>query len=210
MPRRPKAPVAPTGDRAPRVTASSRHEWRAWLLANHAASGPIWLIYPKQSTGATTTDLTYSAIVEEALCFGWIDSLPRRLDDRHAMLYISPRKPRSVWSALNKQRIASLEAAGLIHPAGHKVIAAAINDRSWNILDDAENLQMPPDLAAAMNANPAAQANYDAFPRGAKKLLITWIITAKRPNTRAARITEAVKLAQQNIRASAATKLPKS
>lgn len=208
MPRRSRDSAPPSGDRAPRVEASSRQQWRNWLLANHADSGPIWLIYPKKPPrGGIATDLTYDAIVEEALCFGWIDSLPRKLDDRRAMLYISPRKPRSVWSALNKQRVAALEAAGQLHPAGQRIIAAAINDGSWTFLDAAENLEMPPDLAQAMSANPQAQANYEAFPRSAKKLLITWIITAKRPQTRAARISRAVTLAQDNIRANAATKL---
>lgn len=197
----------PIGDRAPHVEITTRAGWRAWLAANHAISGPIWLVYPKRSrSGDPANGLGYDDIVEEALCFGWIDSLPRGLSESQSMIYVSPRRPRSVWSALNKRRISSLQSRGLMQAAGQAVIDAAIADRSWTTLDAAENLEMPADLAAAFDADPVARENYNAFPPGAKKLLLTWVTTAKRAETRLARIAKSVALAHDNIRASAATR----
>ena len=122
------------------------------------------------------------------------------------MICVSPRRPRSVWSALNKRRIALLQRRGFMKTAGQFVIDAAIADGSWTTLDAAENLEMPADLAAAFEADLLALKHYNAFSRGAQKLLLTWVTTAKRAETRAARIARSVALAHDNIRASAATR----
>lgn len=190
---------------APQVYMSSREALRAWLQTHHASHGPIWLVYDKATTSAPRT-LNYDDIVEEALCFGWIDSVAGRVSKTQSKLYFSPRKPRSVWSALNKKRIASLQARGLMTPAGQAKIDAAITNGSWTALDSAEALEVPSDLAREFASNKLAKANFDAFPPGARKLALTWIVTAKRAETRAARITQTVQLAAQNIRASAQVK----
>lgn len=190
---------------APQVYIPSRKALRDWLQQHHASHGPIWLVYDKASKSAPRV-LTYDDIVEEALCFGWIDSVAGRVSDTQSKLYFSPRKPGSVWSALNKKRVASLQARRLITPAGQAKIDAAIADGSWTILDAAEALEVPPDLARALAANKKAKANFDAFPPGARKLALTWIVTAKRSETRDARIAETVALAARNIRANAGTR----
>jgi uncharacterized protein YdeI (YjbR/CyaY-like superfamily) len=181
-----------------------RTSLRAWLSVNHDSHGSIWLVYDKKAKGTTEPTvraLSYDDIVEEALCFGWIDSVSGRVDDRRAKLYFSPRKPGSVWSALNKKRVAALSTAGLLQPAGIAKIEAAKADGSWTILDAAESLRVPRDLAAAFAKNARARKNYDAFPPGVQKNILTWITTAKRPETRVMRVAETVRLAAKNVRA---------
>ncbi len=185
---------------APRVVIADRAAWRAWLSANHATSGPIWLVYAKRVRGQAVS-LTYDDIVEESLCFGWIDSLPRKLSATQSMLYIAPRKAKSVWSALNKRRVAALEAQGLIAPAGAAKIEAAKRDGSWDVLNEAEAGVMPADLRAALEANARARQCFEAFPPSAKKGILTWLALAKRAETRTARVREVVRLAAKNVRA---------
>jgi uncharacterized protein YdeI (YjbR/CyaY-like superfamily) len=177
----------------------TRAAWREWLAANHALVDGVWLISYKKATGKPA--LTYDEAVEEALCFGWVDSKPAKLDDERAMLYFAPRKGRSGWSRPNKERVERLIAAGLIAPAGQAKIDAAIADGSWTMLDAVENLETPPDLAAALDSYPAARANFEAFPRSARRGILEWIVQAKTPATRAKRIDETARLAQDNIRA---------
>jgi uncharacterized protein YdeI (YjbR/CyaY-like superfamily) len=188
---------------APEVRAATRAAWRRWLSAKHERSGTIWLVYPKKDTPLTARGerLSYAAIVEEALCFGWIDSVPRRRDDGWAMIRVSPRKPTSVWSALNKSRVAELTAAGRMAPAGLAAVAAAKRNGSWSSIDTAEALEMPDDLAKALAKRPVAQRNFDVFPPGSRKNILQWISTAKKPETRAARIATAVAEAAENRRA---------
>lgn len=185
----------------PSVYIADRAALRAWLTAHHADHGPIWLVYDKKSAAGPRA-LSYDDIVEEALCFGWIDSVSGSVDAKRSRLYFSPRKPGSVWSALNKKRIASLLARGLMTPAGQAKIDAARLDGSWTTLDAAEALRVPPDLARALKAKPAAKKHFDAFPPGVRKQILAWVLTAKRPETRTDRIAQTVKLAARNIRAS--------
>ncbi len=181
------------------VQVESRAEWRQWLTANHTRTEGIWLITYKKRPGQPY--VSYNDQVEEALCFGWIDSKPNKLDDDRTMLWFAPRKPGTGWSALNKQRVEAMIAAGLMVPAGLAKIEAAQQDGSWASLDGIERLEIPLDLAAAFSANNAAWANFDAFPRSAKRGILEWIASAKRPGTRARRIAETVEHAAQNIRA---------
>ncbi len=146
----------------PRVEIESRSAWRAWLTENHASCGSIWLVTYKKASGRAA--LSNDDIVEEALCFGWIDSLPRKLDEMRSMLMLWMRKPGSAWSALNKVRAERMIAAGFMQPAGLAAIAAAKADGSWSKLDSVEALAVPDDLAAALAAYPAARAHFDAFP----------------------------------------------
>lgn len=182
-----------------RVQIENRAQWRAWLEQNHDQSPGIWLVTFKKHVGERY--VSYDAIVEEALCFGWIDSLPRKLDDDRSMLYLAPRKPRSNWSRVNKERVERIVAAGLMTPAGMSKIAAAKQDGSWSALDAVEALQIPPDLAAALAGYDAARGNFEAFPRSVKRGILEWILNAKRPETRAKRIAETARLAQDNVRA---------
>jgi uncharacterized protein YdeI (YjbR/CyaY-like superfamily) len=181
------------------VTCDTRAEWRAWLERHHRQPDTIWLAYPKKGSGLG--DLTYDALVEEALCFGWIDSVARGLDERRSMIRVSPRKARSGWSAANKARVERLVRDGRMTPAGLARIEAARADGSWGLLDAAESLTVPPDLAAALAANADARRHFDAFPPGARKVILTWITTARRPETRARRVEETVALAARNVRA---------
>jgi uncharacterized protein YdeI (YjbR/CyaY-like superfamily) len=187
----------------PEVRAATRAAWRRWLATHHASSDTIWLVYPKKDTAITVRGerLTYQAIVEEALCFGWIDSVPRKRTDGWAMLRVSPRKPRSVWSAINKAHVARLTAAGKMAPAGLAAVAAAQQNGSWTRIDSAEALEMPEDLTKALAKRPVAKRHFDAFPPGSKKIILQWITTAKKPETRAARIATTVSEAAENRRA---------
>jgi uncharacterized protein YdeI (YjbR/CyaY-like superfamily) len=176
-----------------------RQTWRAWLNEHHADKPGVWLIYYKKHTGQPS--VTYDESVEEALCFGWIDSKPNVLDEDRYMLLFSPRKPKSPWSQLNKQRIEALIAQGLMTPAGLEKIESAKKDGSWNTYDNVEDLTVPDDLAQALAANPTAQGYFEAFPPSSKKIILWWIASAKKPETRAKRIEETVRLAAINKRA---------
>ena len=177
----------------------TRAEWRRWLEQHHADAPGVWLITYKKATGQPR--LEYDEAVEEALCFGWIDSKGNKLDDERSMLWFAPRRPGSGWSKPNKARVARLLAAGLMTPAGVATVAAAKADGSWSMLDAVEALEVPSDLQAALAANPAAQQHWEAFPRSAKRAILEWIATAKRAETRARRVEETARLAAENIRA---------
>ncbi|MDW8311445.1 MAG: YdeI/OmpD-associated family protein [Burkholderiales bacterium] len=155
--------------------------------------------YLQKATGKPRVD--YEEAVEEALCFGWIDSKPRSLDAERSMLWFAPRKPGSGWSRANKARIERLLAAGLMHPAGLATVERARADGSWSRLDQVEALELPVDLVTALAAHPAARAHWDAFPRSAKRAILEWIASAKKPETRARRIEETARLAARNERA---------
>jgi uncharacterized protein YdeI (YjbR/CyaY-like superfamily) len=135
----------------------------------------------------------YGDMVEEALCFGWIDSRVRRVDDDRVMQWFSPRRDGGVWSALNKERIAELTAAGLITEVGQAVIDRAKADGSWFQLDEVDALIVPPDLQAALEAAPGAVTAYEALGDSAKKPYLWWIYSSKRPTTRARRIEETIR-----------------
>ncbi len=179
--------------------ALTRAEWREWLAQNHTRPEGVWLITYKKASGKPAP--TYEETVEEALCFGWVDSKGNKLDDERTMLWFAPRKKGSGWARPNKERVERLIQAGLMMPAGLAKIEAAKQDGSWNALDAVEALETPPDLETALLANPPAQENFNAFPRSVKRSILEWISTAKRPETRAARIEETARLAAQNLRA---------
>lgn len=179
--------------------ALTRAEWRAWLSEHHGRKEGVWLITYKKAAGKPTVD--YAAAVEEALCFGWIDSKGNKLDEERTMLWFAPRKAKTGWSRPNKERIERLLAAGLMMPAGLAKIEAAKVDGSWTALDAVEALEIPPDLAVAFAHYPDAAQHFDAFPRSVKRGILEWISTAKQPATRAKRIEETARLAQANQRA---------
>ena len=184
-------------DDYPRVEVKTRAAWRKWLERHHADHGPIWLASWKKNTKHY---LPYADIVEEALCFGWIDSTARGLDAERSMLMMAPRKPKSVWSAPNKERVERLEAAGLMTPAGRAKIDAAKADGSWTALDAIERLEMPADLDAALRAVPGGRDCYDGWPPFIRKQTLYWVGQAKRDATRAQRIAEIVEAAARGER----------
>ena len=176
----------------------TRQEWRSWLEANHKKSPGMWLVSYKKHTGKPA--LTYDEIVEEALCFGWIDSVANRVDDERTMLLITPRKPRSGWSRPNKERIERLTAQGRLAPAGIAAIEIAKANGSWEALDASEAMVMPDDLAAALTKDEQAKGYFDKFPPSTKKAIYQQVLAAKRPETREKRIAEVVRLAHDNRR----------
>lgn len=177
----------------------TRAEWRDWLEAHHERDRGVWLIIYKKATGKPR--LEYDEAVEEALCFGWVDSKPGKLDEERSMLWFAPRKPGSGWSRPNKERVEKMTAAGLMAPAGLTKVEAAKRDGSWHALDAVEALEIPPDLAQALAENETARRYFEAFPRSARRGILEWIANARKPETRAKRVDETVRLAAENKRA---------
>jgi uncharacterized protein YdeI (YjbR/CyaY-like superfamily) len=179
--------------------AKDRNAWRKWLDKNHAKSPGVWLIYYKKSSG--TPRVEYNDAVEEALCFGWIDSTIRPIDDKKYMQRFTPRKPKSGWSGLNKQRINRMIEQGLMAPAGLEKIEIAKKDGSWESFDHIDAIQLPDDFAKALAKNKKAKSNFQNFPQFARKQFLYWINSSKRPETRKQRIQLLVKKAAANKKA---------
>jgi uncharacterized protein YdeI (YjbR/CyaY-like superfamily) len=139
--------------------------------------------------------------VEEAICFGWIDSTAGTLDDERRLQLMTPRKAKSGWTRLNRQRVADLEAAGRMTDAGRKAAEVAQANGWWSLYDSVEDLVEPPELATALDAVPAARAAWDAFPPSARKQMLWSVVTAAKPETRASRIAKIVREAEQGRRA---------
>lgn len=186
-------------DTLPLFYAPDRPTWRSWLQAHHRTEAGVWVVRYRQEVAVPCP--IYEEIVEEALCFGWVDSHVRKLDDERSKLLVSPRNPRSGWSRPNQQRVERLWAAGLMAEAGLAVVRLAQESGAWSALDAAEDVLVPDDLAAAFAPAPEALANFEAFTRGSRKIILAWIYTAKRPETRAARVAQTVALAGRGLRA---------
>ena len=182
-----------------RVQVTSRAELRAWLTANHDRGEGIWLVTYKRTSGQPAP--TYDDVVEEALCFGWIDSTVRRLDEERGMQLLTPRKATSTWAATNKARVARLAAENLIAEPGWAAIRVAQQNGSWTILDSVEALEVPADLAAALAEREGAAENFADFSATSQKGILWWIVSAKRAETRAGRIATTARLAAEGIRA---------
>ena len=181
------------------VHPKTRRQWRDWLVTHHARPEGVWVASYRTGTGQPRVE--YEEIVEEALAFGWIDSRAKTLDDGRSLLWLAPRRRASGWSKSNKERVARLERAGLMTDAGRRVVEEAKASGTWTLLDSVEALEVPDDLAEALASNEAAQRHFDAFPPASKKIILTWIATAKREETRTKRILETVRLAAVNERA---------
>lgn len=195
----PGYPSAVGLDDLDQVVVTSRAELRAWFEANADTSPSVWLVTYKRSSGKPSP--TYDEIVEEALCFGWIDSTVRSRDEETAMQLLSSRKPNSTWSAVNKARLEKLLPSGLMTERGLRAIEVARANGSWEILDSVERLEVPEDLAEALDAVPDARAFFDAMPPGARKQHLWFVISAKRPETRATRVARIVAEAAEGRRA---------
>jgi uncharacterized protein YdeI (YjbR/CyaY-like superfamily) len=181
------------------IHPKTRSAWRAWLAKHHELGEDVWLISWKKISGKPP--IPYNDLVEEALCFGWIDCKPNELDEQRSMLWFAPRKLGSGWSKLNKERIAALMAAGHMAPAGLAKVEAAKKDGSWSALDAVEALEIPTDLVTAFAKHTMAATNFEQFPRSVKRGILEWIGNAKTAATRSKRIHETADLAAVNERA---------
>ncbi|KAA3620710.1 MAG: hypothetical protein DWP94_11915 [Flavobacterium sp.] len=174
-------------------------EWREWLDANHLQyTQGVYLVLYKLEVGIPT--MRWEEAVKVALCYGWIDSTVKSLGAGKRRQYFCPRNPRSTWSKLNKQYIDELETDGLIHNSGWEVIQLAKELGTWSAMDDVENLVIPDELKKAFEANPEAFENYNGFSPGYRKGYLSWLFQAKRPETRAKRIKEIIRLCKANIK----------
>jgi uncharacterized protein YdeI (YjbR/CyaY-like superfamily) len=169
------------------LRVTNRRQWRAWLKAHHASSPGVWLVLHKTHTGVRS--IPYEDMIREALCFGWIDSLVKRLDDDRYALKVTPRKPASKWSAINRKRWQELETAGLLTPAGR---AAAPTSHTYGPKPVIPEL--PNYVAKALQTNGGAWRFFKALPRRERRNFVVWIHLAKRPETRARRIRESIAL----------------
>jgi uncharacterized protein YdeI (YjbR/CyaY-like superfamily) len=193
-------PASRSAPREPEVVeVKNRAAWRRWLTKHHAASPGIWLVIHK--AGAKSGELRYEDAVLEALCFGWIDSKPNSMDEERYKLWLAPRKPKGVWSAINKRRAEELLGAGLMTDAGLAAIRTAKENGAWTALAKSDSLEIPEDLGAALDGVSNARVHFEAFPPGIRKQILEWIHMAKRPETRATRVEEAARLAGENVRA---------
>lgn len=176
--------------------AKDRKEWRKWLQKNHKTCVGIWLIYYKKGSGKTR--VPYDEAVEEALCFGWIDATLRPGDDHHYMQLFTPRKPKSGWSKLNKERVEKLIETGLMTPAGLEKIEVAKENGTWSKLDHIEAFVVPPELKKALTANKKAKKFFDGLNSPSpKKYVLYWISSAKQEATRAKRVAEFIDAANE-------------
>jgi uncharacterized protein YdeI (YjbR/CyaY-like superfamily) len=174
-----------------------RAEWRSWLEENHDSSSGVWVIYYKKAIGKRS--LNYEEAVEEALSFGWIDSLADAIDEERYKQLFTPRKKGSVWAKTNKRRVGKLVKEGRMTPAGLAKVEEAKADGSWNQLDAVDRMIVPDELAEALRSNPAAEKNFRDLSVSKKKQFIWYLVSAKRPETRERRIAEIVCLAAEDL-----------
>jgi uncharacterized protein YdeI (YjbR/CyaY-like superfamily) len=179
--------------------AKSRGAWRKWLEKYHAKKQSVWLIMFNKKSNKIKVD--YEALVEEALCYGWIDSKKVKRDDESSIQYFGPRKPKGNWSASNRKRARRLIKEGKMMPAGQAMIDLAKKTGTWNALNGVENVVIPADLQKQFERNKKAFTNFSAFPPSSKKMILTWILNAKKDETRKKRIEQTVTLASKNVRA---------
>jgi uncharacterized protein YdeI (YjbR/CyaY-like superfamily) len=185
-------------DDAPLVEAEDREAWRRWLQANHQSATGAWLVNWRRSSGRDSVD--YVEAVEEALCFGWVDGQAAPVDDHCSKQYFAPRKPRSPWAKSNRERVERLSAEGRMAPAGMAVVERARADGSWAIFESVDRLEVPADLADALAARPPARETWDGYPRSVRHAALSWVVLARRPETRASRITVIAEAAERGDR----------
>lgn len=179
-------------DTAEQLHCETVAEWHLWLATHHSQQVGVWLVSWRARTGKSA--IPYEEAVQEALCYGWIDSTYRSLDDERGMRWYSPRRKGSLWAASNKERVEHLEAEGRMTDAGRLAIQAAQADGSWVLMEPVEALIVPDDLAAALDASPPARQRWHDLAPTAKRAYLLWLATAKRPVTRARRVRQSVEL----------------
>ena len=173
--------------------------WRAWLGANCDTARGVWVASWRKASGRDPVG--YEDLVEEAICFGWIDSTVNILDTERGLQLMTPRKPRSGWTRLNRRRVAALEAQGRMTDAGRRAVSVAKANGWWTIYDAVEDLLEPDDLAEALDADPVARTAWDGFPPSTRKQMLWWVVSSGKPETRAKRIAKIVSEAASGRRA---------
>ena len=179
--------------------AASRSAWRQWLQEHGPTEKPIWLIIYRQES--QTPSVHFEEAIEEATCYGWVDSKARRRDGGSFYLRFTPRNPGSAWGKISRERAEKMMREGLMAPAGQAVIDASRQNGAWDALMDAQNLVIPDDLQSLFDQNESAFKNFQAFSPSARRILLEWIATARRPETRRQRIEKTVQQAAQNLKA---------
>lgn len=177
---------------------SDQQEWRKWLELNHKKENAIWLIFYKKKS--PNYNLSWSDSVDEALCFGWIDSTKRTIDAERYKQYFCKRKPKSNWSKINKDKVKTLIDQKLMTNEGYKSIEIAKENGSWTILDEVEALVIPEDLKIEFTNYKGSSEYFSSLSNAAKKILLYWIVSAKRKETRQKRILEIVENASKNLK----------
>jgi len=172
-------------DDAERLEPRTVEEWSAWLREHHTRPQGVWLVSRRKEAEKA---FSYEESVLEALRYGWVDSTVKGVDDARSMMWFAPRRKGSVWTRINKGRIARLEAAGLMEPAGAAAVALAVETGTWTLMDPVEDRVVPDDLAAAFDRHPGSREHWESWSPSAQKLILTWIVLAKRPETRSARV----------------------
>ena len=186
-------------DGKPNFYAKTLEEWRDWLEEHCETEKRIWLIVYQK--GTDTPSVRFLDAIEHALCYGWVDSKAIKRDDESCYLCFTPRSPKSTWGRWNRKRAEQLIEEGWMRPRGQAVIDHAKKTGTWDALADAQNCVVPPDLRDRFAKNARAKKNFDAFPPSSRRLILQWIETAKKPETRARRIAETVRCAAKNMRA---------
>lgn len=173
----------------------TKQHWRKWLSQNHIVKDAVWLVFYKRQSSKPT--ISWSDAVDEALCFGWIDSKAQTIDNESYKQYFCKRKPNSTWSKINKEKIEKLTSNNLMTDAGLQVIEVAKQNGAWTILDEVEALIIPDDLKETLESYRNAFEYFDSLSKSNKKMLLYWVTSAKRPETRLKRIDEISKFASQ-------------
>ncbi|MDX2196408.1 MAG: YdeI/OmpD-associated family protein [Cytophagales bacterium] len=177
----------------------SRQSWRDWLQAHHKTEKSVWLIIYKKESGVPT--VFYPEAVEEALCFGWIDSTPNKRDAQSYYQFFAKRNPKSNWSSVNKNKVEKLISQNLMTKAGMEMIDIAKQNGTWTALDELEQAILPEDLLLQFGQNTVAYTNWQNFSKSSRRGILEWLINAKQPHTRQKRINEIVNLASENKKA---------
>lgn len=181
------------------LEAKDENTWRKWLEENHSQNDSVWLIIYKKDSGVPS--ITYPVAVDQALCFGWVDSKPNKRDEQSYYQLFSKRNPKSNWSKVNKNKVAKLIVERKMAQPGLKMIELAKANGTWDALNEVDALIIPEDLASAFRKYRNASNNFEGFPPSVKRGILEWILNAKKPNTRQKRINETAELAERNIRA---------
>ena len=184
-------------DDAERLEPGTVEEWSDWLREHHAQPQGVWLVSPRR---AADRPFSYEESVLEALRYGWVDSTVKPLDQHRSMQWFAPRRPGSMWTRINKGRVARLEAAGLMEAAGAAAVAAAKETGMWTLMDQVEDRVVPDDLSEAFDRHPGSREHWESWSASAQKLILTWIVLAKRPATRASRIEATAEKAARGLK----------
>jgi uncharacterized protein YdeI (YjbR/CyaY-like superfamily) len=182
------------------ICPQSRQHWRQWLQENHDKKQSIWLVYYKKKSNLPTVN--WSEAVDEALCFGWIDSQKKSIDKEKYMQFFCRRKSNSTWSKVNKAKIQRLEEEGLITQSGFDSIEIAKLNGSWTILDEVEELIIPEDLENEFQNRPGSKSYFLSLSMSDRRNILQWLVLAKRQQTRLMRIQEIGELAVQKLKPS--------